>query len=371
MTSSRVYSIAMGIIGQYETQQLEIEEFRRMLLSCTGMSRRKEEDEFRDPARDRDGGVTEEKTVCVTSGVSFLGIAIVNRLLLRGYSVRLIVNNEEDREKMREMEMSGEMRGTNNNNVSAVMGLLTDIDSLSQAFAGCRGVFHTAGFVDPAGLSGYSKWMAEIEVKATENVMEACARTSSVRSCVLTSSLLACIWRDNSRSDLSTLVNHDCWSDEPFCIEKKLWYALGKLRAEKAAWRIAEQEDFKLVTICPGLITGPELSHRNPTPTFAYLKGAREMYGDGLLATVDVNRLAEAHVCVFEAMNKTASGRYICFDQVIRREEELANLAGETGMQTNMLSGGDASGSFSFGFELSNTKLCRLMSRTLQCSNDC
>lgn len=53
----------------------------------------------------------------------------------------------------------------------------------------------------------------------------------------------------------------------------QLWYALGKLRAEKAAWRIAEQEDFKLVTICPGLITGPEFSHRNPTPTFAYLKG--------------------------------------------------------------------------------------------------
>ncbi|XP_058180360.1 cinnamoyl-CoA reductase-like SNL6 [Rhododendron vialii] len=359
----------MGIIGQYETQQLEIEEFRRMLLSCAGMRRGKEGDEFRDPARH---ATAEEKVVCVTSGISFLGIAIVNRLLLRGYSVRLIVTNEEDRDKLREMEMSGEMRGTNNNNISAVMGDLSDVQSISEAFDGCRGVFHTAGFIDPAGLAGYSKWMAEIEVKGTENVMEACARTSSVRSCVLTSSLLACIWRDKSRSDLSTLVNHDCWSDEPFCIEKKLWYALGKLRAEKAAWRIAEHDEFKLVTLCPGLITGPEFSHRNSTPTFAYLKGAREMYGDGLLATVDVNRLAEAHVYVFEAMNKTASGRYICFDQVIQREEELLKLAGDTGMQTDVLSGGNASSdSFSFRFKLSNTKLCGLMSRTLQCSDDC
>lgn len=96
------------------------------------------------------------------------------------------------------------------------------------------------------------------------------------------------------------------------------------------------------------------------------------MYGDGLLATVDVDRLAEAHVCAFEAMNKTASGRYICFDQVIQREEELLKLAGETGMQTDVLSGGNASSdSFSFRFKLSNTKLCRLMSRTLQCSDDC
>lgn len=54
------------------------------------------------------------------------------------------------------MEMSGEMRGTNNNNISAVMGDLSDVQSISEAFDGCRGVFHTAGFIDPAGLAGYS-----------------------------------------------------------------------------------------------------------------------------------------------------------------------------------------------------------------------
>lgn len=56
-------------------------------------------------------------------------------------------------------------------------------------------------------------------------------------------------------------------------MEFKLWYALGKLRAEKAAWRIAKERDLKLVTICPGLITAPHLSIRNPTATVAYLKG--------------------------------------------------------------------------------------------------
>ena len=71
-------------------------------------------------------------------------------------------------------------------------------------------------------LLGLQKSMADIEVKASENVMEACARTSSVRSCVLTSSLLACIWQDKSRGDLSSLVNHACWSDESVCIEKKV-----------------------------------------------------------------------------------------------------------------------------------------------------
>ena len=45
------------------------------------------------------------------------------------------------------------------------------------------------------------------------------------------------------------------------------------MRAEKAAWRIANERGLKLTTICPALITGPEFCHRNPTATIAYLKG--------------------------------------------------------------------------------------------------
>ena len=48
---------------------------------------------------------------------------------------------------------------------------------------------------------------------------------------------------------------------------------MGKLRAEKAAWRVAEERGLKLTTICPGLIRGPEFFNRNTTSTIAYLKG--------------------------------------------------------------------------------------------------
>jgi hypothetical protein len=68
------------------------------------------------------------------------------------------------------------------------------------------------------------KYMAEIEMKVSENVMKACARTPSVTKCVLTSSLLACIWRDNTQYDLSSVVNHDCWSDESLCTDKKVFF---------------------------------------------------------------------------------------------------------------------------------------------------
>lgn len=66
------------------------------------------------------------------------------------------------------------------------------------------------------------KAMAGIEVKASENVMEACARTPSVKGCVLTSSLLACVWQGGSNADPSPIVDHDSWSDEAFCLDRKV-----------------------------------------------------------------------------------------------------------------------------------------------------
>ncbi|KAL2523330.1 NAD(P)-binding Rossmann-fold superfamily protein [Forsythia ovata] len=355
----------MGIVRLHETVNAEIEEFRRMLLSCASGHRRKDGDDLTAGAGNGD---VLEKLVCVTSGVSYLGIAIVNQLLVHGYSVRIIVDNEEDVEKLREMEISGEMRLTNSN-IEIVMAKLTEIESLANAFDGCLGVFHTAAFIDPAGLSGYSKAMAEIEVIAGRNVVMACGVTPSVRHCVLTSSLLTCIWQDNSRDGLPSLIDHSCWSDESVCLNKKLWYALGKLRAEKSAWEVAKESGVKLATICPGLITGPDFYRRSPTSTIAYLKGVQEMYADGLLATVDINRLAKAHVCVFEGMKKTASGRYICFDQIIESGDEIENLARETGISMSTITGG-ASSSNRARFELSNQKLFRLMSRTRRCFNE-
>ncbi|KAB1209167.1 Cinnamoyl-CoA reductase 1 [Morella rubra] len=361
----------MGILGAEEGMRVELEELRRMLVACAGLQRRKDEEQFKGDRVSSRGMDTDDadKLVCVTSGVSYVGLALVKKLLVRGYSVRVIVENEDDINKLREMETSGEMRPSNNK-ISAVMAKLTEIESLSEAFQGCRGVFHTSAFTDPAGISGYTKSMAEIEVKACENVMTACARTPSVRKCVLTSSLLACVWRANSQCDLSpTVINHYCWSDESLCTEKKLWYALGKLRAEKVAWRVAKETGLKLATICPGLITGPEFCCRNPTATIAYLKGAQELYANGLLATVDVKRLAGAQLCVLEAMDRNAGGRYLCFDNVVERDE-AAKLARETGIPTDKICG-NISGDVQARFQLSNEKLSSLMSRTLRtCYNE-
>lgn len=69
-----------------------------MLLANAAVHRAKAGDEFQNlgrlPSAVQHNRELEEKKVCVTSGVSFLGIAIINQLLLRGYSVRVIVEKQ-------------------------------------------------------------------------------------------------------------------------------------------------------------------------------------------------------------------------------------------------------------------------------------
>lgn len=75
-----------------------------------------------------------------------------------------------------------------------------------------------------------------------------------------------------------------------------------------------------MVSVNAGLLMGPDLSITNP-----YMKGAAEMYEDGVLVTVDVDFLVDAHICVFEDVS--SYGRYLCFNNIINRSEDAVELA--------------------------------------------
>jgi hypothetical protein len=93
------------------------------------------------------------------------------------------------------------------------------------------------------------------------------------------------------------------------------------------------------------------------------------MYSNGLLATIDVKKVVEAHVCVFKEMNGNAYGRYICFDNVINAQSEADKLAKDIGMPKENICG-DVSNNSLQRFELSNNKLWRLMSRPIRCFSE-
>ena len=86
----------MGIVRPSKSKSMEMDEFRKMLLSHSLVHSKKDGDTFRDrsPATGDNISSERDQLVCVTSGVSFLGLSIVKELLHRGYFVWITVDNE-------------------------------------------------------------------------------------------------------------------------------------------------------------------------------------------------------------------------------------------------------------------------------------
>uniref|UniRef100_A0A2P2K6D0 Cinnamoyl-CoA reductase 2 n=1 Tax=Rhizophora mucronata TaxID=61149 RepID=A0A2P2K6D0_RHIMU len=210
--------------------------------------------------------VGENRLVCVTSGNSYLGSHMVKQLLAHGYLVRVTIQNPVDYEDMRRLIEDEDMNKLEN----VVVAKMQDLDSLCNAFSGCHAVFHTSSFIDPHGITGYSQQTAILEADAAQNVMEACGSAENVKRCIFTSSLLASIW---IAQNPNRVIDEGCWSNEEFCRDRKLWLALGKTVAEKAAWRKSKELKLKLVTICPGLLMAPSFPRAHKESSVPYLKG--------------------------------------------------------------------------------------------------
>ncbi|KAH9314645.1 hypothetical protein KI387_023272, partial [Taxus chinensis] len=214
-----------------------------------------------------------------------------------------------------------------------------DYHSITDALKGCCGLFYA--FDQSQNAAGYNcvlnrcllglkgafdnmqERMVEIEARGAHNVLEACAQTETIKKVVFTSSVCAAIWSEypSATDDLDERY----WSDVSYCRKLKLWYALAKTLAEKTAWALAMDRGLKMVTVNAALVVGPEFSQHNSESTLAYLKGAAQMYEDGVLASVDVRYLADAQICVFE--DSSSYGRYICFNQIVNCAQHAVDLA--------------------------------------------
>ncbi|KAG9454502.1 hypothetical protein H6P81_007406 [Aristolochia fimbriata] len=282
------------------------------------------------------------KSVCVMDASSLLGASLVEKLLNRGYTVHAAVQDQ----------------GTNLNvfkglpNESRKLKVFQsdpfDYQSIMDAIKGCSGLFYT--FQPPQEQTVYDEFMAEIEVRAAHNVLEACAQTETIEKVVFTSSITAVVWKENRKSGLE--LDERDWSDPSICRKFKLWHALAKTMAEKTAWALAMDRGINMVSVNAGLLLGPRSSLSDP-----YLKGAAEMYEDGVLVTVEGRALVDAHLSVFEG--PATFGRYLCFNRVINRPDDALKLAQMLSPETPCASADHDLGIFTQ--RISNKKLNKLM----------
>ncbi|THU66464.1 hypothetical protein C4D60_Mb05t14410 [Musa balbisiana] len=236
------------------------------------------------------------KTVCVMDASCRLGASLVEALLRRGYTVHATAyaSSHGKLNDLRRLQS-----GENKQQLRCFRADPFDYQSLVDAMKGCCGLFYV---FEPPHDQPYDEYMVEVEVRAAHNVLEACAQTETMERVVFTSSVTAVVWKEDRRSTAT------------------LWHALGKTLAEKTAWALAMDRGVEMISVNAALPTGPQLS-----VTYPYLKGAAEMYEDGVLVTVDVQLLVDAHVAVYES--PSAYGRYICFGDAVCRPQDAVKLA--------------------------------------------
>ncbi len=261
-----------------------------------------------------------ESMVCVTGASGFIAGQTVRELLARGCRVRGTVRDGIDDSQYAYLkQLPGADTG-----LELVQGDLTQPGSFDAAITGCDYVIHAAS---PYLLESKNpqQEMVDPAVNGTLDVLQACAKTPSVKRVVLTSSLAAI----TDEPDDDYVFTETDWNSKSSLSRNPYFYS--KALAEQAAWHFMREQTrgFDLVVLNPCMVIGEALGPG--------LNSSNQVIRDLLSGTypgvmalnfcmVDVCDVALAHVLALD--KDDAEGRYICFSEAMTMGEIVDYLRG-------------------------------------------
>jgi nucleoside-diphosphate-sugar epimerase len=271
-----------------------------------------------------------EKTSLVTGASGFIASHVVQQLLEKGERVNATVRSTKNKKKIQHLLDMQEQRPGKLNLYEAD---LLEAGSFEAPMQGCSVVYHIASpfFIENKIRDG-QKEVVEPALKGTQHVLDAVQKCETVELVVLTSSVAA-VFGDNA--DVLEMKNKTL-SAEYFNTTSSVThnsYPYSKVVAEKAAWKLYEQQPksrrWKLVTINPGLVLGPSLSRTSESGSLSLLDqllSGQLLLGvpDLWFGVVDVREVATAHVRAAEFPD--SHGRYILADSKTHGFVELARI---------------------------------------------
>lgn len=198
---------------------------------------------------------------------------------------------------------------------------LTEESSFDAPIAGCDLVFHLATPVNFASKDPEND-MIKPAIQGVLNVLKACAKAKTVKRVVMTSSAAAV--SINNLQETGLVMDEKNWTDVEFLssVKPPTWgYPASKTLAEKAAWKFAEENNIKLITVIPSLMAGRSLTLDVPSSVclaMSLLRGDEFLMNglkgmqmlSGSISITHVEDVCRAHI--FLAEKESASGRYIC-----------------------------------------------------------
>ncbi len=204
--------------------------------------------------------------VLVTGAGGFVGNALTEHLISRGYSVRAMVRRPEYVERVTRL------------GAEAVVADLNDIESLTKAISGVEQIFHIAALFRQAGLPSSEYY--KVNVDGLKNVLDIAIK-ENVKKVIHCSTVGVMGDVENPPADEST----------PYSPGDH--YQISKMEGEKLFLSYVNEGKIKGSVIRPAMIYGP-----NDTRTLKLFKGIAEKKffyvgeGNALVHFIDVRDLA-------------------------------------------------------------------------------
>ncbi|EXB93325.1 hypothetical protein L484_015313 [Morus notabilis] len=255
------------------------------------------------------------KVVCVTGASGYIASWLVKFLLQRGYTVKAFVRDLNDRKKTAHLtSLDGAKE-----RLQLFKADLLEEGAFDSAVEGSEGVFHTASPFSNDVKDPQAE-LLDPAIKGTLNVLNACAKSPSVKRVVLTSSIAAVVYTGKPRTPDVT-VDETWFSIPDICKELKLWYVLSKTLAEDAAWKFVKQKGIDMVTINPAMVIGPLLQPtlNASSAVISNLINGAQTFPNFTVGWVNVKDVANAHILAYEV--PSASGRYVLVESVSHYSE--------------------------------------------------
>ncbi|MBN1157864.1 MAG: NAD-dependent epimerase/dehydratase family protein [Bacteroidales bacterium] len=217
----------------------------------------------------------------VTGATGFIGAHVLYRLVRMNRPVMALYRNPEKISQVKKIfgyldDNSVELE----EKINWIRGDVLDYQFLTEAFEDVTCVYHVAGQVSVL-RSGRSD-MDQVNVRGTENVVNACLEQGVGRLCHV-SSIAALGESSNGQiTDESVL-----WQPGPSASS----YAVTKYKAEMEVWR-GIQEGLQAVIVNPSLVIGPGVWLSAGAPLFLRVYKGLGFYPNGSCGYVDVRDVA-------------------------------------------------------------------------------
>ncbi|KAL4271961.1 hypothetical protein GQ457_13G002710 [Hibiscus cannabinus] len=283
--------------------------------------------------------VAPSPTYCVTGATGYIGSWLVKLLLERGYKVHATVRNPEKAVHLLLLWNGGDR-------LRLFKADLLEDGSFDEAVKGCNGVFHVAASMEfhansDENIESYVRSnIIEPAIKGTENLLESCSKSDTVKRVVFTSSISTITAKD-SNGDWRSVVDESCQTTFDHVLNAKAsgWvYVLSKLLTEEAAFKFANENGIDIVSVITTTVAGPFLTTTVPSSIqvllspvtgdpkyFSILSAVNARMGSVTL--VHIEDICRAHIFLMEEAR--AGGKYICCVHNCPMSELINRLARE------------------------------------------